>query len=229
MGILPWGGAHAINQHIRLFIIDALPVIRDGLSARLSEEPDFVVIGSAGGSEAAIARTGENRPDVVIIDPDLPGLSGVDALRYLWASTGDAGIVVFTANPSDREIRAAVREDVAAFVSKSSSIENLITSIRRVEAGERYFCPAVQTRIISMRRDGLENKDVDSRIGLLTERELSVLRHLSHGLSSREIGAILSISAKTVDNHKSRIMRKLDIHDRVQLSRFALREGIVEL
>ncbi len=213
-------------EWVRILLVDAQPVVRDGLAARIGFESGMKVIGEAAEAGAAIRLAVEARPDVVITEVDLPGASGLEVIRTIRRRCPETRSIVFSARCRDRDIDLALAAGAGGFVGKSAGFDAMRSAIRSALKGGCFLCERTEARLATTRQTAFTGHRPVSRVSTLTPREIEVVRQLSHGLSVKEVAGVLRISAKTADNHKSRAMAKLDIHDRVELARFAVREGI---
>ena len=210
---------------IRIVIADDHVVFRQGVAAHLMETDDFLVVGEAGDGDTAFEVVRASSPDIALLDIEMPGRDIFDASKAMIAAVPELRIIFLSAFSHDTYIHRAVQVNAWGYLTKSESAATVCQAIRDVANGWVHFSPDIQARIVSSNR-GPGLASVATRISLLTPRELEVLRHLADGRSVKDIARMMSISPKTADNHKTSLMSKLDIHDRVDLARFAFREGI---
>jgi DNA-binding NarL/FixJ family response regulator len=194
----------------------------------LEREPDIEVVGLSQDADDAISRSIAARPDVVIMDIDMPGLSCFEAIRIIRSRVPETRFLLVTAYPHDEHIEQALRVKTDGFISKNEGIRALSEAVRDVADGRVHFAPELMNRLVfeggSIRLDNPPK----SRLGSLTPRERELLRVLAHGISLKEAARVMGVSYKTVDKQKVSLMAKLDIHNRVDLARYAIREGLVE-
>lgn len=215
-----------MTPNIRIVVVDDHALLRGGLVVQLDGEEDMEVVGSCPDAETAIAQVAQHRPDVVLMDIDLPGLNCFAACRLIAGQSQSTRVIFLSAYGHDRWIDQALEVQAWGYVTKSESFSEVCEAIRSVVQGRVHFSDDIKSRLVAG-RDGLELKRrTRSRASTLSPRELEVLRYLARGLAVKDVARTMHLSAKTVDNHKSKIMAKLDIHDRVTLARFAYREGI---
>ncbi len=208
-----------MSEPIRLLIVDDHPVVRDGLVAILHQaEPDLVVVGEAGDGREAVARWRELRPSVTIMDLQLPGQSGVEAIAAIRKEDPEARILVLTTFDGDADIQRALEAGARGYLLKSIRRPVLLEAVRAVAAGQRYLPPATSARLV----EGLEAER-------LTARELDVLAFLAQGLRNREIAEELGLAEPTVKIHVNNLLRKLQVKDRTEAAVVALRRGLVHL
>jgi DNA-binding NarL/FixJ family response regulator len=215
-------------SNIRILLVDDHALLRETLGERLSREPDFVLAGEAETAEGAVDKSRLLKPDVVLMDIDMPGLICFDAARRIRTMNPACKIIFLSAHVQDQYVEQAVRVGALGYVTKAVSPEMVMAAVRSVAAGRPYFSEDVRSRIVLESDGKITTKQLMTRVSTLTDREIEVIRYIARGLSKKEIARLMSISAKTVDRHSANLMQKLDIHDRVELARFAIREGIVQ-
>ena len=215
-------------KSITVQIVDDHALLRDMLKQRLDQEQGIEVVADAGNGAEAVETAGRIRPDILLMDIDMPGISAFAAARQIRASSPGTRIIFLSAYVNDSYINQALGVEAAGYVIKEHSLGTLLEAIRAVYGGGNYFSPEIESRLV-INRDGVSLAgDHQATLQVLTQRELEVLTSLAKGLQKKEIGLRLGISPKTVDQHCSHIMMKLDLHDRVDLTRFAIREGLVD-
>jgi DNA-binding NarL/FixJ family response regulator len=220
--------AFSRSRPISIFVVDDHGIVRDGVTGILSREDDFTVVGAAENADEAISRVVESKPDVVLMDIDMPGISCFDAVQIIHSRTPATRVILVTAYEHDEYIEQALRVKANGYVMKSEGIGALADAIRSVAAGRIHFSPEIMDRLV-VKGDKIElDNPPKSRRSILSPRERELLRILAKGVSLKEAAAILGISYKTADKQKASLMAKLDIHNRVELARFAIREGMIE-
>jgi DNA-binding NarL/FixJ family response regulator len=212
-----------MTQSYKVIVADDHPLIRASVVNLLGTSAELDVIADVGSADEALRLTATLRPDVVVLDINMPGIDAFQAAGEVRQIQPNAKVVFLTVNDSDGAIERAKAAGVNAFVSKGDEPGDVITAIRETLAGRTYYSPTIQQRLASGGRNG-----GDSRLSQLSSRELETLRYVAKGLAKKEIAPLMHISVKTVDKHVTQIMTKLDIHDRVGLARYAIREGLVE-
>lgn len=216
------------DKPISVLVVDDHGMIRDGVSMVLSREKDLRVVGTAVDADEAITKVVETKPDVVLMDIDMPGVSCFDAVQIIHSRLPNTKVILVTAHEHDEYIEQALRVKANGYVVKSEGIAALADAIRDVAKGKIHFSPEVMERlVVKGGKIELENPP-KTRRSMLSPRERELLRILAKGLSLKEAASILGISYKTADKQKASLMAKLDIHNRVELSRFAIREGMIE-
>ncbi len=218
-----------MSETIRLLLADDHAVVRSGLRLLLEAQPDLAIIGEAENGEEAIRRTAELRPDVVLMDIEMPGMNGIEAARRIKVQSPGTSVLALTMYEDDQYFFEMLRAGASGYVPKRAAPDELASAIRAVSRGEVFIHPSLAGRLV---QDYLQRRDVDVQepvAGDLTPREQEVLTLIAQGLSNGEIGEQLVISAKTVDRHRENIMRKLNLHNRVDLVKYALRKGLIDL
>lgn len=191
---------------IRVLVVDDHPLFRNGLTALLETLPDLVVVGDAGDGETAVSRAIELQPDVVLMDLNLPGTPGLEATRRIVAAAPACAVLVVTMLADDASIAAAMRVGARGYVLKEAGQDEVLAAIRTVAAGGAVFGPGVAARLLNLPTGGTG----------LTARESEVLALLGDGRSNAEIARELGLSLKTVQNHVSNVLAKLQVRDRTQ-------------
>ena len=215
-----------LENQIDILIVDDHPIVRDGLVAILSTQPDFRVVGDAASGEGALALFERQRPDVMLLDLEMPGMDGVEVIRQLRSKHPDVKIVVFTAFDTDERILSALQAGAKGYLLKGAPRSELFDAIRIVHQGGSLLQPVVASRLL----DQLSAPDAAVEpIEELTPREYEVLYLLAKGKQNKEIAAELVISERTVKFHISSILGKLGAGNRTEAVTIALQRGLVEL
>ena len=203
----------------------------DGLCAILGGEPGFEVVGTADDGKAAVDIVGQQRPDIVVIDLSMPRTDGVQAIRTIKRKYPEVRTVVLTFHKEDVHIHAALEAGADAYVLKDDSREDLIASLRNVRAGRSYLSPAICDRVMSgyVRSVSPTNETAAPSWDCLSDREQQVLKLVAEGYKTREIATYLSLSEKTVEKHRSSMMRKLDLHGVSAVTAYAIENGLLSL
>jgi two-component system, NarL family, response regulator NreC len=208
---------------IRVVLADDHALVRDGLRAVLAREPDIAVVGDAPDGRQALAMVDAMRPDVVVLDLSMPVLNGLDAARQLAGRERGPRPILITMHLEDRYVLEALRAGVRGYVLKKQAAADLVQAIRDVAAGRVYLSPGIGTAVAEAIRTGAPPAE-----DRLTPRERQVLQLVAEGKTTKEIAAILAVSVKTVDAHRTHLMQKLDLHDVASLTRLAIRLGLVQ-
>jgi DNA-binding NarL/FixJ family response regulator len=214
---------------IRILVADDHPVVRDGLVAILSTQADFAVIGEAGGGAEAIRKTLETRPDVLLLDLEMPEVDGVEVLRRLREAGSAAKALVFTAYDTDERILASLRLGARGYLLKGAPREEVFQAIRIVAGGGSLLEPEVARKIIEQVSGGNGSGDEEPAVEPLTPRELEILEALAQGKANKTIALELGVTERTVKFHVSSILAKLGAGNRTEAVRRAVRLKMVRL
>ena len=210
-----------MSGRIRLLVADDHPVVRDGLRAMLATQPDMELVGEATTGTEAVQRARALRPDVVLMDLQMPELDGPGAIAALRASEPGVHVLVLTTFGTDADITRAIDAGATGYLLKDAPREQLFAAIRSAAKGESVLSPSVATRVLGRMRAPAEEA--------LTPRELEILQAVARGLSNRDIGRQLHVSEATVKTHLLRIFGKLGVDDRTAAVTVALERGIIRL
>jgi len=214
-------------DELRVLVVDDHDLFRTGLR-NLLEEQSVNVVGEAENGEAAIRLASDLAPDVVIMDLNMPGAGGVETTRRLASLAPLSRVVVLTISADDDDVMNAVMAGACGYLLKDSSIQELIAGIRAAAAGESLISPQIAAKLLQRLRS--QSKDADAAETIraeLSDRELEVLKLIANGKDNAQIARDLFISPKTVKNHISNILMKLQIDNRIQAAVYAVRSGIV--
>jgi DNA-binding NarL/FixJ family response regulator len=210
---------------IRVLLADDQTLVRTGFRAILGAESDIEVVGEAADGREAIEQAALRRVDVVLMDIRMPGTDGIEATRRI-VGTGPR-VLILTTFDVDELVYAALRAGASGFLLKDAPADQLLTAIRVVAKGDALLDPAITRRLIADFAQRPPHRDRPAELAELTDRELEVLRLVARGLSNAEIGRTLFVGEATVKTHVGRILRKLDLRDRVQAVVFAYECGLV--
>lgn len=214
-------------EEFRVLIVDDHDLFRAGLRHLLGEQHIRVVAEAADG-DTAIRLAQELVPDVVVMDLNMPGLTGVETTRRLAEHAPTCRVVVLTISAEDEDVTSAVVAGACGYLLKDSSIEELVAGIRAAAAGEALISPYVAGKLLQRLRDEWSpTGELDTIRAELSEREIEVLKLIANGRDNADIARELFISPKTVKNHISNILMKLQIENRIQAAVYAVRSGIV--
>ena len=219
---------------IRILIADDHQLLREGIRNFLSLEPDFEIIGEAANGEEAIARTIELRPDVLLLDINMPKASGIEVASRLKESCPEVRILALTIHDDQNYMMNMIQSGAAGYLLKDVEPSMMVLAVRRVYAGESYVEPSLTKKLFQGITNREEKKVAPAAPGItegdrLSAREIEVLRLIGKGMSNAEIARTLYLSEKTVKNHLTNIFRKIDVTDRTQAVLYAIKHKIVNV
>ncbi|MCA9634846.1 MAG: response regulator transcription factor [Myxococcales bacterium] len=210
---------------IRVILAEDHTIVREGLRALLSAREDIDVIAEVGNGRAAVEAVATQSPDVIVMDLGMPELNGVDATRLIRERHPTTQVLILSMHSSEEYVRPAIRAGAAGYLVKGSGLGDLVAAIQALSRGQAFFSPAIAKILLqeSQRPEGGREAPGDG----LTNRERQVLKLVAEGKSSPEIAELLSLSVKTVEGHRSRIMAKLDARNVAGMVRHAIKLGLV--
>jgi len=208
----------------RLVIIEDQTAIREMLVEILRLDDNYQLVGEAGDGQAAVQLCIEVKPDIVVLDAKLPGLNGVDILRRLNKRLPNLRVLVFSGHENPVLVREMIEAGAHGFVEKTAGLFEFKKGLETVAGGGTYFGPAVAALL----RNVVANPSSSNTPDFLTDREREILQLIAESHSTKDIAAKLGISIKTVDNHRTNLMRKLNLHDVASLTRHALNVGLIQ-
>jgi len=214
---------------IRVLLTDDHVLFRQGLRTLLSVEPDLEVVGEAGSASEAVSAARQTRPDIVLMDIGMAGMSSFEATRVIRKERPDTRVVFLSMYDDEDYLAECVEIGGSGYVLKDSPAEQLVTAIREVHRGGSFLSPRLLTRLVDGFRVQGHNSVRQPRFGTLTKREREILKMLAEGKSVKEIATGFDLSVKTVEAHKFNLMRKLDIHNKAQLVQYAIQKKIIRL
>jgi two-component system, NarL family, response regulator NreC len=214
-------------EKLRILLAEDHLTVREGIKLLINSQPDMQVIGEVGDGSAAVKEAQKLLPDIVVMDVSMPKLNGLKATKRLKTVSPDVKILTLTRHTDDAYLQQLIQSGASGYVLKQSAPTELIRAIRTVAAGKNYLDPALTEKMFS----GYANRHASLRgesKATLTERESEVLRYIALGYSNKEIAGLLQVSIKTVEAHKANAMRRLDMHSRIDIVRFAILKGWLE-
>jgi two-component system response regulator NreC len=204
-------------------------LFRQGIRTLLSAEPDIEIAGEAASAADAVAVARQARPDVVLMDIGMAGMSSFEATRQIRKDRPDTRVVFLSMYDDEDYLAECVDIGANGYILKESPAEQLVTAIREVHRGGSYLSPRLLTKLVDDFRSQGHGTARQPRFGTLTKREREILKLLAEGLSVKEIAASFDLSVKTIEAHKFNLMRKLDIHNKAQLVQYAIQKKIIRL
>ena len=216
-------------QSIRVLLADDHRMMREGIRVLLERQRDIQVIGEASDGREAVRLAVQLHPDVVVMDVSMPMLNGIEATRHIRRDCPDVRVLVLTVHESEEYVARLLAAGANGYIVKKAAAEELSNAIRVVFSGEAFLYPTIAKVVIEDYVRRLREGRGFQVTEILTDREREVLQLIAEGYTSREIADILHLSVKTVQNHRSKIMGKLDLHDRGDLIKYAIQQGIIHL
>ena len=214
---------------IRVLITDDHAMFRQGVRTLIAAEPDLEIAGEARDAAEAVNLSRQNRPDVVLMDIGMTGMSSFEATRVIRKERPETRVVFLSMYDDDEYLAECVSIGASGYILKESPAEQLLTAIREVHRGGSYLSPRLLTRLVDDLRTQGREPVRQPRFGTLTKREREILKMLAEGQSVKEIATAFELSVKTVEAHKFNLMRKLDIHNKAQLVQYAIQKKIIRL
>ena len=211
---------------VNLVIADDHAVLRQALCELLESRGNYHVLAQASDGEELVKLLAEQRPDVVIMDISMPRLDGVSALDQINNGTNPPPVLVLSANEGEKNVRAALKAGARGYLPKNAALEELEFAIESILAGKTYLSPAITAPLMS--KNG-GDAALDNPLSVLTKREMEILQHLADGKPNREIAKLLHISIRTVDTHRSNILKKLKVKTNAELVKLAITHGVISV
>ena len=213
---------------VRVLIVDDHDLFRAGLRTLLEEQEGVHVVGEASGGAEAVQLVSESAPDVVVMDLNMPGMTGVEATRQISTLAPLTRVVVLTISDQDSDVMDAILAGACGYLLKDASIQELMQGIEAASVGESLISPTIAAKVLRRVRSHSSQPEIERTIRAeLSDREIEVLKLIANGKDNAQIAADLHISPKTVKNHISNILMKLQIDNRIQAAVYAVRSGIV--
>jgi DNA-binding NarL/FixJ family response regulator len=205
---------------IRILVIDDHPVVREGLVATLEDDPELTVVGAAGSAEEALPLARSERPDVILLDLELPGMDGIQAIPALTAAHPEGRIVILTAYDTDERVLGAIRSGAKGYLLKGAGLEEIARAIRAVHGGGSYLQPRIAGKVLA-------EVSAPRRSTALSRREREVLKMVADGRSNKQIARALKITERTVKFHITTILNKLGADNRAQAAALAVQRHLL--
>ncbi|MCF7222765.1 response regulator [Marilutibacter chinensis] len=219
---------HSWNPHapIRVLLADDHTLVRESLAGMLQADGDVQVVAQASDGAETIEKAIAVRPDVVVTDISMARLNGIEVVRRLHEALPQTRVLVLTMHQEDEYVLQAVRAGASGYLVKDSAASELLAAVRSLQAGRGYFGPQAARALAEQMQN--PQRVVDDPYGRLTAREREVFHLIAEGLTTKEIARQLGISAKTAENHRTRVLAKLDVRNTAELVRYALRKGLLD-
>ena len=215
-----------MDKPYRVVIVEDQTIVRKGLRSLLDSEEMIDVVGEAENGLEAIRMVGKLQPNLILLDLAMPKMNGIAALTEINRLYPATKVLALTVHSSEEYIQAVFKAGAHGYCLKSDSHTDLFSAIRSIFSGKKYLSPSISEKVLKGYLDSRDRAGDDITCSVLTKREREVLQLIAEGYKSREIGDLLCISPKTVDKHRSNMMKKLDLHSATELATYALREGI---
>jgi two-component system, NarL family, response regulator NreC len=214
-------------DEIRVLLADDHTLVRKGLRALLERDPRIRIVDEAGDGHEAVSKAERTVPDVIVMDIGMPNLNGIETTRRIRSRLPAVRIVILTMHASEEYMKAVIDAGASAYVLKQSAPSELSLAIEAAVQGHMYLSPAICSRVVDEYRKTVIHGEDKSGFDALTVREREVLQMIAEGKPVRKIAEALFISPKTVETHRAHLMEKLELHNTVEIVRFAVRKGIV--
>jgi DNA-binding NarL/FixJ family response regulator len=210
-----------------ILLVDDHKILRDGIKAILRHSEEFTVVGEAENGGDAVQFCKRDRPDIVLMDIGLPGLSGIDATTEILRHSPETRVIILSMYDDEHSVVSAIRSGARAFVLKKASDDDLIDALRTVAKGGSYLSPQVSDKLLArIQRGDLESKRLPTALDGLSPRELQVLRLVAEGKTSKEIAVMLDLGLQTVRSYRKTMMKKLGVNNVAGLTQLALSAGL---
>lgn len=211
---------------VKLLLVDDHPIVRSGLRMLFLAEPGMQIVGEAGSGQEAVEAVGRLQPDVVIMDVSMPGMNGIEATRRIKAAHPGTAVLALTMYEDEQYFFEMLNAGASGYIPKRAAPDDLVSAIKVVAEGNVFLYSTLARFLM---RDMAEKAATEPEEGeeVLTAREREVLTCIAEGMTNREIAESLVISIKTVERHRENIMAKLDMHNRVELVKYAIKKGLI--
>lgn len=216
-----------MKKHYRIVIAEDHTILREGLRALLSSDPDFEIVGEAEDGRAAIRCVETLLPDLVLMDLSMPRMNGLEAIKDIKKQSPDTKIVALTVHKAEEYILATLKAGADGYVLKDAHHSELVLALKNVLSGKRYLSPGISEKVIEGYLEGRKTLKSASIYDTLTQREREILKLIAEGYKNKEVADYLCISLKTVEKHRANLIKKLDLHNAAALTAFAIEKGLV--
>jgi DNA-binding NarL/FixJ family response regulator len=209
---------------IRLLVADDHEVLRLALCEMLEKRGKYEILAQASNGEELLRLIDQHKPDMVIMDVQMPRLDGVQTLQQLQEKSLSIPVLVLSADDGKRNVKNVLRSGAKGFLPKNAGVEELEFAIESILQGRTYLSPSITGHLME---GGEETSESENPLSILTKREIEILKYLADGLPNRQIGKLLHISTRTVDTHRSNILRKLNLNTNAELVKLAIAQGLI--
>ena len=216
---------------IGIFLADDHTIVRDGLRMLIEAQADMLVVGEAGDGSRALQQIVTIQPDVAVLDISMPELGGLEVCRQIRARTPNTQVVILSMHGTSSYVVEALTAGAKGYLVKTSAGRRVVDAIRTVHRGQRYLDPEILDAVVefSLQHKSGQTGELEDRLALLSDREKQILAMLADGQTNIEIASTLKISIKTVESHRSSIMKKLELENIPDLVKFAIRHGLIDI
>lgn len=218
-----------MDKRIRILVVDDHAVVREGIRMVLETDPELKVVGDASSGEEALTLAHQLHPDVIVMDIGMPGLSGFETTQRIREALPDIKILALTVHDSEAYIFQMLGAGAVGYVLKRAPAAEVIQAVKAAYRGEAILHPSVAKLLIRDYLARVEGGQETTSFDLLSKREREIVKLIAEGRTNRDIAQLLCLSIKTVQAHRANLMRKLGMHDRTELVKYAIRRGIIEL
>jgi DNA-binding NarL/FixJ family response regulator len=216
-----------VENKLHIVLADDHTILREGLRALLSADPNFEIVGEAEDGREAVRCVEKLTPDLLLMDLSMPKMSGMDAISEIKKRYPDTKIIALTVHKTEEYLATTLKAGVDGYVLKDATQDELVMAIHNVMAGKPYLSPGISEKVIEGYLEGKEGSQSVSSWQRLSQREREVLKLIAEGYKNKEIAEVLCISLKTVEKHRANLMKKLDLHNAAMLTVYAVERGLV--
>ena len=209
-----------------ILIADDHTILRAGIRSLLDMEPDFQVVGEVDNGQDAVFQAGQLKPDLILSDLSMPKTNGTEAIQRIRSRYPDIKILVLTVHKTEEHVHAALKAGADGYVLKDDTSNELISAINNILAGKTYLSPSICNEVVMGYLADPNKEKITSSIDQLTTREREVMKLIAEGYKNKDVANYLSISLKTVEKHRSNLMKKLDLHSASSITSFAIKNGV---
>ena len=215
-----------MTSPVRILIADDHTILRAGIRSLLDMVPDFQVVGEVDNGKDAIYQAGQLKPDLLLSDLSMPKTNGTDAIQHIKSRYPDIKVLVLTVHKTEEYVHAALKAGANGYVLKDDTSDELISAIKNIAAGKTYLSPSICSEVVMGYLADPGKERISTSIEQLTSREREVMKLIAEGYRNKDIAEYLSISLKTVEKHRSNMMKKLDLHSSSSITSYAIKNGL---
>jgi len=215
-----------MKSPVRILIADDHTILRAGIRSLLDMVPEFQVVGEVDNGKDAINQAGQLKPDLLLSDLSMPKTNGTEAIQRIKSRYPDIKILVLTVHKTEEYVHAALKAGANGYVLKDDTSDELISAIKNIAAGKTYLSPSICSEVVMGYLADPGNERISTSIEQLTSREREIMKLIAEGYRNKDIAEYLSISLKTVEKHRSNMMKKLDLHSASSITSYAIKNGL---